>query len=158
VLYLRAVLALVLPVTVDVVAPVLLVRDESRGIELDPVSLVGIVPILLGTWLLLDCVFTRFAREGKGTLAPIDPPRFVVRGGAYGVVRNPMYVANLAILLGEALVFHSWRVAAWAAVALAAFHLFVVAYEEPTLARLFGDDYEEFRRRVPRWIPRRSAQ
>ena len=107
-----------------------------------------------GCWLLLDSVFVRFAHEGRGTLAPIDPPRFVVRGGAYRVVRNPMYLANVAIVVGSGLLFQSWFLFVWAAILFVAFHLFVITYEEPTLTRLFGDDYETYRRHVGRWIPR----
>jgi protein-S-isoprenylcysteine O-methyltransferase Ste14 len=100
----------------------------------------------------------RFAHEGRGPLAPIDPPRFVVRGGAYRFVRNPMYVANVTIVVGLGFVFQSWWLFVWAAVLFVTFHLFVIAYEEPTLHRLFGDDYETYRRSVGRWIPRRSQR
>jgi hypothetical protein len=93
--------------------------------------------------------------KGAGTLAPIDPPRSVVRGGAYRVVRNPMYVANVAITLGSGAVFAAWELVVWAAVVLVAFHLFVMIYEEPTLTRIFGEDYEDYRCDVGRWVPRR---
>ena len=88
----------------------------------------------------------------RGTLAPIDPPRFVVRGGAYRIIRNPMYVANVAIVAGSAAIFRSPQLLAWAVGILLAFHVFVVAYEEPTLRRLFGEDYDSYRRDVGRWI------
>jgi protein-S-isoprenylcysteine O-methyltransferase Ste14 len=116
---------------------------------------VGVPLIVLGSWLLVDSVFVRFAHEGRGTLAPIDPPRFVVRGGAYRVVRNPMYIANVAIILGSGAAFAAWGLVAWAAVALAAFHMFVVIYEEPALRQRFGESYEEYCREVGRWVPRR---
>jgi protein-S-isoprenylcysteine O-methyltransferase Ste14 len=104
-----------------------------------------------GCWL--DSVVVRFAHEGRGTLAPIDPPRFVVRGGAYRVVRNPMYLANMAIVTGSGLLFQSWFLFVWAAILFVAFHLFVITHEEPALTRLFDDDYETDRRQVGRWIP-----
>jgi protein-S-isoprenylcysteine O-methyltransferase Ste14 len=154
VLYVRAVAALILPVIVDVVVPAALLRDAGGRLDLGPLRFVGLPVLVLGGWLLLDSVFLRFAHEGRGTLAPVDPPRFVVRGGAYRYVRNPMYVANVAIIVGSALLFRSWRLVAWAAVAFVAFHLFVVAYEEPTLHRTFGETYEAYRRDVARWIPR----
>jgi protein-S-isoprenylcysteine O-methyltransferase Ste14 len=66
-----------------------------------------------------------------------------------------MYVANVAIILGSGAVFSAWELVAWAAVVLAAFHVFVVIYEEPTLGRIFGEDYEDYRRDVGRWVPRR---
>ena len=69
---------------------------------------VGIPLMAFGCWVLLDSVFMRFAHEGRGTLAPVDPPRFVVRGGPYRIVRNPMYLANLAAIVGSGLFFQSW--------------------------------------------------
>jgi protein-S-isoprenylcysteine O-methyltransferase Ste14 len=66
-----------------------------------------------------------------------------------------MYVANIAIILGSAGVFGAWVLVAWAAIVLVAFHVFVVIYEEPTLERIFGEDYEDYRRDVGRWVPRR---
>jgi protein-S-isoprenylcysteine O-methyltransferase Ste14 len=155
-LYLRATAALAMPVAVDVVVPAVLVRGADERIELGVLFFVGASLVVSGGWLLLDSVFVRFAHEGRGTLAPIDPPRFVVRGGAYRVVRNPMYVANVAIILGSGAVFGVWELVVWAAVVLVAFHLFVVIYEEPTLTRIFGEDYEDYRRDVGRWVPRRQ--
>jgi protein-S-isoprenylcysteine O-methyltransferase Ste14 len=155
VLYVRATAALALPVVVDVVVPAVLIESADRQLESAVMFIVGGSLILSGSWLLLDSVFVRFAREGRGTLAPIDPPRFVVRGGAYGVVRNPMYVANLAIVLGSAAVFGASELVAWAAVLLVAFHLFVVTYEEPTLMRSFGETYKSYRSDVGRWVPHR---
>ena len=154
VLYARAIAALILPVTVDVIVPAVLVRSAGADADGGATLVIGALLIGFGGWLLLDSVFVRFAHEGRGTLAPIDPPRFVVRGGAYRIVRNPMYVANVAIVVGLAVVFRSWPLVAWAAVILLAFHVFVVAYEEPTLRASFGADYESYRRNVGRWMPR----
>jgi len=158
VLYVRATVALILPALVDVVVPAVLVRNDEGSLHLGGFGLVGVPLIALGCWLLLDSVFVRFAHEGRGTLAPVDPPRFVVRGGAYRIVRNPMYVANVAIVVGSGVVFRSWPLVAWAVTVLVAFHLFVVTYEEPTLRRLFGAAYEDYRREVGRWIPRRRRR
>jgi protein-S-isoprenylcysteine O-methyltransferase Ste14 len=157
VLYLRATTALVLPATVDAAVPAVLLRGSEARVELGAWAVLGTPLILLGLWLLLDSVFLRFAHEGRGTLAPIDPPHFVVRGGPYRVTRNPMYVANVAIIVGLGAVFRSWPVLAWALVALLAFHLFVLTYEEPTLRRRFGEDYDDYRRAVGRWIPHRRG-
>jgi protein-S-isoprenylcysteine O-methyltransferase Ste14 len=155
VLYLRATAALILPLVVDVVVPAVLVRGSGAHVEGGGYYLFGTPLIVFGCGLLFDSVFLRFAREGRGTLAPIDPPRFVVRGGAYRIIRNPMYVANVAIVVGSAAMFRSPQLLAWAVGILLAFHVFVVAYEEPTLRRLFGEDYDTYRRDVGRWIPRR---
>jgi len=155
VLYARATAGLVAPVIVDIVVPATLLRGSGGRFDLGPPRFAGLPLIVVGAWLLLDSVFVRFAREGRGTLNPIDPPRFVVRGGAYRVVRNPMYVANLAVLVGSGILFQSWRLFVWAAFVFVAFHVFVVTYEEPVLGRAFGDDYEAYRRGVGRWLPRR---
>lgn len=155
VLYVRATAALALPLTVDVVVPAVLVANADERVEFGVLFLLGAGLIVSGSWLLLDSVFVRFAHEGRGTLAPIDPPRFVVSGGAYRVVRNPMYVANVAIVLGSGGVFGAWELVAWAAIVLVAFHMFVVFYEEPTLKRSFGEGYEGYRRDVGRWVPHR---
>jgi protein-S-isoprenylcysteine O-methyltransferase Ste14 len=154
VLYVRAAAALVFPALVDVVVPALLLDDSGGRFDIG-VRYLGLPLIAVGAWLLFDSVFLRFANEGRGTLAPIDPPRFVVRGGAYRIVRNPMYVANVAIIVGSGILFRSWRLLLWAGGVLAVFHIFAVAYEEPTLRRLFGAEYEAYCRVVPRWLPRR---
>ena len=157
VLYVRAVAALALPVLADVVVPAWLVSLPGGRIDIGAARFLGLPLVMAGCWLLLDSVFVRFAHEGRGTLAPMDPPRFVVRGGAYRVVRNPMYLVNIAIVIGSGILFQSWFLFVWAAVLLVAFHLFVIFYEEPTLDRVFGDDYETYRRTVGRWIPRRPG-
>ncbi|MEI9411656.1 isoprenylcysteine carboxylmethyltransferase family protein [Mesorhizobium salmacidum] len=98
--------------------------------------------------------FARFAPEGLGTPAPVAPTERLVIGGIYRHVRNPMYVAVLSIILGQALLFSSWSIAAYAAIAAAAMVTFVRLYEEPTLASRYGAEYEAYRRNVPGWLPR----
>lgn len=155
-LALRALLwTLVAPGAVAGLIPALLVWAKAGPIHLGPGRWFGLPLMALGASSLVWCIVL-FAREGRGTLAPVDPPRFVVRGGPYRRVRNPMYVSILVLLAGESILFESWAVAAWAAFMAVAWHLFVVFYEEPTLVRLFGDAYRDYRRAVPRWIPRRA--
>jgi protein-S-isoprenylcysteine O-methyltransferase Ste14 len=98
--------------------------------------------------------FARFALQGLGTPAPIAPTRDLVVTGLYRFVRNPMYLAVSAVILGQALVLGDWRLVVYGGVFWLACHLFVVNYEEPTLQRTFGAEYEAFRANVPRWIPR----
>lgn len=98
--------------------------------------------------------FARFALEGRGTPAPVAPTERLVVGGIYRHVRNPMYVAVLAIILGQALLFSSWALVAYATIAAIAMVSFVKFYEEPTLARRYGADYEAYRSAVPGWLPR----
>jgi protein-S-isoprenylcysteine O-methyltransferase Ste14 len=113
----------------------------------------GAALIAGGLYLLLEC-FGRFAVQGRGTPAPIAPPERLVVTGPYRRVRNPMYVAVVALILGQAALFADPRLAAYAAVIWLAFHLFVLAYEEPTLRRAFPQDYAAFTAAVPRWLPR----
>jgi len=106
-----------------------------------------------GAALALWCVLA-FALVGRGTPAPFDPPRRLVVRGPYRYVRNPMYVGAAVALLGAALFYGSLALLAFTGGFLLCTHLFVVWYEEPTLHRLFGADYEEYLRRVRRWRPR----
>lgn len=121
------------------------------GLELARV--VGVILILAGVPGLVDS-FARFALQGLGTPAPIAPPRNLVVTGLYRYVRNPIYVAVVAIVLGQAVLFGHWGLIVYGALLWLGFHLFVVAYEEPTLEQTFGGEYEAFRANVPRWIPR----
>ncbi|MEI9430513.1 methyltransferase family protein [Mesorhizobium sp. Cs1299R1N3] len=113
----------------------------------------GGVLIVAAAAVLLHA-FARFALEGLGTPAPVAPTERLVIGGIYRHVRNPMYVAVLSIILGQALLFSSWSIAAYAAIAAAAMVTFVKLYEEPTLAGRYGAEYEAYRRNVPGWLPR----
>ena len=98
--------------------------------------------------------FARFALEGRGTPAPIAPTESLVVSGQYRWVRNPMYVAVTSMIVGQALLFGAPGLVWYALVVAAAFHAFVLGYEEPTLARRYGESYERYRRSVNRWLPR----
>jgi protein-S-isoprenylcysteine O-methyltransferase Ste14 len=106
----------------------------------------GIIPVLES--------FARFAWKGLGTPAPIAPTKHLVVSGFYRYVRNPMYVGVVSAILGQALLFGDVRLLAYAAAVWLATFLFVVVYEEPALRRQFGEEYANFRKHVPRWIPR----
>jgi len=108
---------------------------------------------VIGTTVLVWC-FWDFLVKGKGTPAPIDPPKELVVSGLYKYVRNPMYVGILLVILGHFLWFGYWNLLIYAAVVFTTFSTFVIFYEEPTLKRNFGAAYEDYRKRVPRWIPR----
>jgi len=114
---------------------------------------VGVLLILVGLPGLVDS-FARFALQGLGTPAPIAPPQNLVVTGLYRYVRNPMYVAVVAIILGQAILFGDGRLMTYGVFIWLAFHAFVLTYEEPVLAQSFGAEYEDFRANVPRWIPR----
>jgi protein-S-isoprenylcysteine O-methyltransferase Ste14 len=113
----------------------------------------GAIMILAGVPGLVDS-FARFALQGLGTPAPIAPTRNLVVTGLYRYVRNPIYVAVVAIILGQAVLIGDWRLIVYGALLWLFFHVWVVAYEEPTLEQTFGREYEAFRGGVPRWIPR----
>ena len=128
--------------------------DNDFGSSAIP-GVAGAFLILLGLVSLLES-FVRFAWKGLGTPAPVAPTERLIVSGQYRHVRNPMYVAVVGTIAGQALLFGQAELLAYAAAAWLAFHLFVIRYEEPTLRRQFADDYEQYRRAVPRWIPRLS--
>lgn len=115
--------------------------------------LVGGVLIGLGAIGLLDS-FVRFAVQGLGTPAPVLPTQRLVVTGLYRYVRNPMYVAVVATILGQGLLLGNLKLLAYGGLFWLLAHFFVVAWEEPTLGSTFGAEYRSFRRAVPRWIPR----
>jgi protein-S-isoprenylcysteine O-methyltransferase Ste14 len=117
-----------------------------------PVAIVAGLLILGGIVVLLDA-FARFARA-DGTPAPPAPTAHLVIVGPYRFVRNPMYVAVVAIILGQAVLFGSWATLIYLAIALTAVVLFVAFYEEPTLERTYGDEYRTYRANVRGWLPR----
>jgi len=127
-----------------------------RPAQLGPVEYAGIVVAGAGGTIALWCILT-FALIGRGTPAPFDPPRKLVVKGPYRYVRNPMYIGAAIALSGAALFYRSALLFGYAVVFLLVAHVFIVSYEEPTLARMFGAEYEAYRVQVARWLPRRSA-
>ena len=125
---------------------------EARFEWSSPASVIGLVCILLGAMLLAACI-VEFARSGRGTLSPVDPPRQLVVRGLYRYVRNPMYLSVTMIVLGEALLARSRGLALYWAIWFLFVNLFVIGYEEPTLRRQFGASYDEYTERVGRWLP-----
>ncbi len=142
----------IVPGTVTILIPYLLLRPGA-GFGAGIFRFAGLALILAGGAVYLHCVWN-FAWVGRGTPAPIDPPKEMVAVGVYRHVRNPMYVGVCALLAGEALLFQSGRLLAYAVLAWLLCHLFVVLYEEPHLRVKFGESYEGYCRAVPRWIPR----
>jgi protein-S-isoprenylcysteine O-methyltransferase Ste14 len=105
---------------------------------------------LAGLTLTVSCVLA-FVALGKGTPAPFDPPRRLVSRGPYRLLRNPMYLGAGLWVLGLAMFYQSPGLVVYAAVFMLVAHVFVLVYEEPTLRRLFGDEYREYCARVRRW-------
>src|SRR5690349_5046445 len=128
-------------------------RIPWPGGRSSPVAIVAALVIACGVLVLLDA-FVRFARA-DGTPAPPMPTAHLVVVGPYRYVRNPMYLAVLAIILGQALLSRSGGALLYAGAVLLAVTLFVLGYEQPTLEQEYGEKYREYRRNVRGWIPRR---
>jgi protein-S-isoprenylcysteine O-methyltransferase Ste14 len=118
-----------------------------------PLRILSGLLILAGLPVLLDS-FARFAIQGLGTPAPVAPPQRLVVSGLYRYVRNPMYVAVLALIFGQGLLFGSVTLLEYGLALWLGFFAFVLLYEEPTLRTKFGKEYDDYCERVPRWIPR----
>ena len=132
--------------------PMSLLRTGPR-IETGMISFLAIPLWLTGGLMVLWCFWT-FTFQGHGTPIPIDPPKELVVTGPYRYVRNPIYVGVLAIFLGHFLWFGAWALLMYAVLAFLGIHFFVVLYEEPNLKGKFGAAYEEYLKKVPRWLPR----
>lgn len=143
------------PVVVAGLIPWLLTGWDARALPgwWLPVRVLGAALILVGAVVLIQA-FARFVVEGIGTPAPIAPTEHLVVGGLYRYVRNPMYLAVGAVIVGQALLLGRLVLVPYAAAFGLATGVFVRGYEEPTLEASFGEEYEAYRRAVPRWRPR----
>ncbi|HZM15035.1 MAG TPA: isoprenylcysteine carboxylmethyltransferase family protein [Candidatus Krumholzibacteria bacterium] len=118
-----------------------------------PAQVLGLLCLGLGAALLAACIL-EFARSGRGTLSPLDPPRQLVVRGLYRYVRNPMYLSVTTIVLGEVVWSRSWALATYWVIWFAVVNLFVIGYEEPNLRQRFGASYEAYTQHVGRWMPK----
>jgi protein-S-isoprenylcysteine O-methyltransferase Ste14 len=160
IMLLRHVLAIaVLPFTVAVLIPIWIAKRNgvaiTVGSSVGPVliQLIGGTLLVMGLALFVASLW-RFTTEGKGPLAPWDPPREFVVNGPYRFVRNPMISGVIFFLFGAALALRSFPHAAWAACFLAINFIYIPLVEEPQLERRFGESYREYCRHVRRFIPR----
>jgi protein-S-isoprenylcysteine O-methyltransferase Ste14 len=150
------VFTVVVPGSVTVLPPYYLL-PAGVGAEFSGWRAPGLPLIALGAACYFWCAWN-FAWKGLGTPAPIDPPKTLIARGPYRFVRNPMYTGVLTVILGEAFLFASLRLLLAAAGFWLFSHAFVVLYEEPTLRAKFGASYEDYCRRVPRWVPGRPKR
>jgi protein-S-isoprenylcysteine O-methyltransferase Ste14 len=142
------------PGVVAGLVPWLLTDWEARRVDTwSGLRLPGLFLIAAGAGALVGS-FVRFVVEGLGTPAPVAPTEHLVVGGLYRYVRNPMYLAVVATILGQAMLLSQPVLLVWAALVTAAVASFVHLYEEPTLARRYGAEYDAYRAAVPRWLPR----
>ena len=146
--------SVLVPGTVAGVIPWLLLQGQGGAVlPIPSIWMIGLLPLLLGVGLYLWCAGA-FTFIGKGTPAPIDAPKFLVKEGPYRWVRNPMYLAVLSVVIGEAILFRSFPLVGYALLVAATVHGFVIFVEEPSLRHQFGVGYETYLRMVPRWLPR----
>ena len=146
----------VAPGVITILIPSWLTGWEANSWWL-PLRVVGAVLIVAGAAVLLSA-FGRFVVEGLGTPAPVAPTERLVVGGLYRWVRNPMYLAVGATIAGQALLLGRWILVAYLAGFASAVVAFVRLYEEPTLRRTYGAEYEEYVSSVPGWWPRRPRR
>lgn len=141
--------------TVGILVPVILVNSglPQLSLSLGSLRILGIPTFAFGIALYIWCAWG-FTFNGKGTPAPVAPPQRLVVRGPYRYVRNPMYIAVMLLLIGEVVLLESGLIALFAVALFLAFNAFVLGYEEPTLRKKFGSEYDEYRRDVPQWIPR----
>jgi protein-S-isoprenylcysteine O-methyltransferase Ste14 len=147
---------LVTPGTVCGLVPLLITGWRRTADPVPWADALGWLLVLAGAAVLCHA-FVAFAWHGRGTPAPSAPTERLVVEGAYRHVRNPMYVAVLALVLGQVLLFASWGLFTYLVVLGITVNVFVRTYEEPTLREAYGPTYEEFCENVPRWLPRLTA-
>ena len=143
---------ILVPGTVALYIPYRLVGGFATAAS-GPLTWLGAAAVVLGAAIYFRCAW-EFAVCGLGTPAPIAPTKYLVTTALHRYVRNPMYIGVALVILGEAAIFRSFHLVEYAALMLLVAHLFVIFYEEPTLRRQFGESYDEYRRSVPRWIPK----
>ena len=122
-------------------------------LDADFLSYLALLFWVVGVGMLIWCLGD-FLIKGRGTPAPIDPPKELVVDGLYRYFRNPMYVGVLMVIFGHFLWLGYWILSIYAIIVFTAFSAFVIYYEEPHLRKTFGAAYEDYCRRVPRWLPR----
>lgn len=142
---------LLVPGTVAVYIPLLIVHKQSLISGLFFYAAITI--LVLGTSIYIWCIWD-FAAFGRGTPAPLDQPKRLVVRGLYHYTRNPMYLGVLTVILGWAILFSAVPLLLYAIGVGTVFHLFIVFYEERHLQRKFGHEYNDYRSRVGRWLPR----
>ncbi len=150
---LNQLISLILPITVLIIIPVYI--EQNFKIHSVSTLILGLIFILTGL-ILLVLTISALIRIGKGALAPWIPTKKLVVIGIYSHVRNPMITGVLSGLIGESILFSSLNIFAWAVIFFIINNIYFSLFEEPGLRNRFGDEYLEYKRNVPRWIPKRN--
>lgn len=140
-----------LPFTVLILIPHWI--EKNITIQYFMTFVVGVIIIIFGLYIMIQTIST-FIRIGRGTLAPWSPTRKLITGGMYGYVRNPMILGVLTVLLGESIAILSSNIFIWAMTYFVIMNAVFFIYEEPDLERKFGEEYRDYKKNVPRWVPR----
>jgi protein-S-isoprenylcysteine O-methyltransferase Ste14 len=155
----RSLFALILPVTFTVIVPAIFILKFNNHLSA-PNSIISGVMLTVGLFLIISglgfVAYTNksFFKVGKGTLAPWDPPKKLVIADLYRYVRNPMISGLSMIILGESMIFSSVELFGFFIFVVVLNHIYFVYSEEPGLEERFGNEYTEYKKNVPRWIPR----
>jgi protein-S-isoprenylcysteine O-methyltransferase Ste14 len=148
---LKQIFSFILPVIVLILVP--LVIEKKISILSVSAFLTGVIFMFLGIYIMIRTI-SGFIRIGEGTLAPWSPTRKLILTGMYRYVRNPMIIGVIIVLIGESIAILSFNILLWVAIFFIINNIYFLIYEEPDLLKKFGDEYREYKKNVPRWIPR----
>jgi protein-S-isoprenylcysteine O-methyltransferase Ste14 len=148
---LKQIFSFILPVTVLILVPLSI--EKKIAVSSVYAFLAGVIIMPSGIYMMASTI-TGFIRIGKGTLAPWSPTRKLIITGMYRYVRNPMIIGVFTVLIGESITISSLNILIWAAIFFIINNIYFLIYEEIDLLKKFGDEYSEYKKNVPRWIPR----
>ncbi len=148
---LQQIISFILPIIVLIIVPLCI--ESNISLKLIPTFIIGLIIMVIGLYAIIMTV-SSIMRTGKGTLAPWSPSKHLVIDGIYGYVRNPMILGVLTVLIGESIAILSFKIFIWALCFFVINNIWFIIFEEPNLEKKFGDEYREYKRNVPRWIPR----
>lgn len=148
---LKQIISFILPITVLIIVPFIIEKDIS--VKHLSFLLVGLLFMIVGLSLMIITI-TSFIKIGKGTLAPWSPTKKLVIIGIFRHVRNPMIIGVIMILTGESIAIESLKIFIWAIIFFVLNTIYFILYEEPNLEKRFGNEYKDYKKNVPRWIPK----
>jgi protein-S-isoprenylcysteine O-methyltransferase Ste14 len=148
---LQQIISFLLPIIVLIIVPSWI--EKNIVLKFLLAFIIGVIIMVTGLYVITMTVAS-IIRIGKGTLAPWSPSQHLVTDGMYGYVRNPMILGVLTVLIGESVAILSYSILIWAAGFFVINTIWFIIFEEPNLEKKFGDEYREYKKKVPRWIPR----